>query len=61
MKVLYLHQYFTFPSGATGTRSYEFAKELIENGHHVTMLCGTTDTGDTRIEKKEKSQYIGKR
>jgi len=54
MKVLYLHQYFTFPSGASGTRSYEFAKELIENGHHVTMLCGTTDTGDTRIEKKEK-------
>ncbi len=54
MKILYLHQYFTFPSGASGKRSYEFAKELIDHGHQVTMLCATTDTGDTRIEKKEK-------
>lgn len=38
MQILYLHQYFTMPSGSGGTRSYEFARRLIANGHQVTML-----------------------
>ena len=41
MKVLYFHQHFSTPSGATGTRSYEMAKYLIEKGHQVTMVCGS--------------------
>lgn len=46
MKILYFHQHFTLPSGAGGTRSYEFAKKLIEKGHHVTMVSGgKTDFG----------------
>jgi glycosyltransferase involved in cell wall biosynthesis len=40
MKVLYFHQYFTLPTQAGGTRSYEMAKELIRSGHTVTMVCG---------------------
>ena len=40
MKVLYFHQHFSTPQGATGTRSYEMAKKLIERGHKVTMVCG---------------------
>ena len=40
MKVLYFHQHFTTPSLGGGTRSYEFAKKLIERGHEVTMVCG---------------------
>jgi len=41
MKVLYFHQHFSTPQGATGTRSYEMAKKLIERGHQVTMVCGS--------------------
>ncbi len=38
MKVLYLHQYFVPPTSAGGTRSYEFARRLIDNGHEVCMI-----------------------
>ncbi len=41
MKVLYFHQHFSTPSGATGTRSYEMARRLIEKGHKVCMVCGS--------------------
>jgi glycosyltransferase involved in cell wall biosynthesis len=41
MKILYFHQHFSTPSGSTGTRSYEFARTLIRNGHQVTMVCGS--------------------
>ncbi len=41
MKILYYHQHFSTPLGSTGTRSYEFAKKLIEKGHSVTMVCGS--------------------
>jgi glycosyltransferase involved in cell wall biosynthesis len=40
VKVLYFHQHFTTPRGASGTRSYEFARALIARGHSVTMVCG---------------------
>lgn len=40
MHILYFHQYFSTPSGAAGTRSYEAAKALIARGHRVTMVCG---------------------
>lgn len=38
MKILYLHQYFITPEFSGGTRSYEFAKHLVEMGHEVTIL-----------------------
>lgn len=41
MKVLYLHQYFITNSSVGGTRSYEFAKYLSENGIKVTVITGT--------------------
>ncbi|MBS4538827.1 glycosyltransferase family 4 protein [Clostridium sp. D2Q-11] len=47
MNVLYLHQYFTTPEISGGTRSYTFAKKLIEKGHKVTMV-----TSSRRIGKK---------
>lgn len=42
MKILYFHQHFTTPSIGGGTRSYEFARKLIERGHHVALVCGET-------------------
>ncbi len=43
MHILYLHQYFTSRSGATGTRSYEFSQYLIRRGHRVTMITSGID------------------
>jgi glycosyltransferase involved in cell wall biosynthesis len=39
MNILYLHQYFCTRGGYSGTRSYEFAKYLVNQGHRVTMIC----------------------
>jgi len=41
VKILYFHQHFSTPQGSTGTRSYEMARRLIEQGHKVTMVCGS--------------------
>jgi len=41
MKILYFHQHFKTPETGGGTRSYEFAKRLIAEGHEVTMVCGS--------------------
>lgn len=41
MRILYFHQHFSTPQGASGTRSYEFARALIARGHQVTMVCGS--------------------
>ncbi len=38
MHILYLHQYFVTRKGMTGTRSYEFARHLVNKGHRVTMI-----------------------
>ncbi|EKD45523.1 MAG: hypothetical protein ACD_69C00252G0001 [uncultured bacterium] len=51
MRVFYIHQYFSTPEGAMGTRSYEFAKELIASGHSVTMLCGSAQRSITGLNQ----------
>ncbi|MCX7860311.1 MAG: glycosyltransferase family 4 protein [Chloroflexus sp.] len=38
MHILYLHQYFTTRAGVGGTRSYEFARCFIQQGHRVTLV-----------------------
>ena len=49
MKILYFHQHFSTPQGATGTRSYEMARALTARGHDVTMVCGSPASGDTGL------------
>ena len=49
MNILYFHQHFSTPEGATGTRSYEMAQALIRNGHSVTMVCGSYSHGKTGL------------
>lgn len=49
LRVIYLHQYFTTPSKAGGTRSYEMAKRMQAAGHQVEMVTtvrGSTDSKD---------------
>ncbi|MDN3566080.1 glycosyltransferase family 4 protein [Paeniroseomonas aquatica] len=40
MRILYLHQHFSTPAGATATRSFAMAEALAARGHAVTMACG---------------------
>lgn len=37
-KILYIHQYFETPDESGRTRSYWFAKKLVEAGHSVTIV-----------------------
>lgn len=54
MHLLLIHQAFTSPAEAGGTRHYEFARHLVARGHAVTIvasdlayLSGTKKTGGT--------------
>ena len=49
MRVLYFHQHFSTPQGATGTRSYENSLKLLEKGHSVTVVCGSYRGGMTGL------------
>ena len=50
MRVLYFHQHFSTPRGATGTRSYEMARRLIARDHEVTVVCGSYSAADTGLD-----------
>jgi len=52
MKILYFHQHFSTPLGATGIRSFEMAKKLIAKGHQVTMVCGSYAGGNTGLSSE---------
>jgi len=49
MRILYFHQHFSTPKGATGIRSYEMARRLVAQGHQVTMVCGSYGGGTTGL------------
>jgi len=42
LRILYIHQHFTTREGWWGTKSYEFSKYLVSQGHRVTMITGIT-------------------
>lgn len=43
MTIIYLHQYFNTPNMSGSTRSYEFAKKLVEFGHTVHIVTSWRD------------------
>lgn len=49
MHILYFHQHFATPRGATGIRSYEMARALLRHGHRVTMVCGSYGLGGSGL------------
>ncbi len=57
MRILYFHQHFTTPDGASGTRSYEFAKRLVGNGHEVIVVCGSFRIGSTGLDNSFNSGF----
>jgi len=53
VRILYFHQHFNTPAQSGSTRSYEFAKQLINRGHTVCMVCGESaqfDLPNTNIK-----------
>ena len=52
MKILYFHQHFSTPKGSIGTRSYHFSRELINQGHSVTIVCGSYWIAETGLYHK---------
>ena len=54
MKILYLHQFFNTPKMRGSTRSYEFAKRLVERGDKVYMITtnwqGLSDSSYTLVD-----------
>lgn len=50
VNVLYFHQHFVTPKGAGAIRSYAMARKLIQQGHSVTMVCGSNTTGTTGLD-----------
>lgn len=61
MRILYLHQYFVPPTASGGTRSYEFARRLIANGHELCMLTSTAMLPEPyrSIERTHKIELAG--
>lgn len=51
MHILYFHQHFSTPNGATGIRSYEMARGLLRAGCEVTIVCGSYGTGQTGLSE----------
>ena len=49
MHIVYLHQFFMTRTGTGGTRSYEFARRLVESGHEVTMVTAG-DGGERAVD-----------
>ena len=49
MKILYFHQHFSTPNGSVGTRSYEMARRLVAQGHHVVVVCGSYGGGESGL------------
>lgn len=55
MKLLYIHQYFTFPEGSSGTRSYDLSKEFVKRGIDVTVI---TTNGGMKTDSSERWTYL---
>lgn len=55
MHILYFHQHFSTLEGSAGTRSYEMARQLLSEGHTVTMVCGSYAQGKTGLTGKFRS------
>jgi glycosyltransferase involved in cell wall biosynthesis len=50
MHILYIHQHFATNAGASGTRSYDYARHLVRRGHRVTVLTGDYGAGGVAAE-----------
>ena len=57
LKIIYLHQYFSTNNGFGSTRSYSFAKGLVELGHSVKVICFKGDRNNTGLKNDFKNGW----
>ncbi|MBW2962896.1 glycosyltransferase family 4 protein [Mesonia aestuariivivens] len=57
MKIVYLHQYFKFPTESGGTRSYDLATGFLKKDYVVEVI---TSTSDISLKSKKKWLSINK-
>lgn len=50
MKITYLHQHFKLPTESGGSRPYEFARRLAQDGHDVTVIAGGEETSSASVD-----------
>lgn len=56
MRILYIYQFFATPASSLGlTRSYEFARALVEAGHEVTVL-----TSASHLPEEYRSRFVSR-
>lgn len=55
MKVIYFHQHYTNPQGTVGIRSYAMSRALADQGHQVSIVCGSYKGGDTGLRQPFKN------
>lgn len=48
-RLVYIHQYFTYPEVAGGSRSWEFVKRLLDDGFEVTVLTSDSELNERAI------------
>jgi glycosyltransferase involved in cell wall biosynthesis len=56
MRIAYIHQYFSTREMAGGTRSFEFARRLVANGHEVHVV--TTDSAVDRPSRSWRTSLV---
>ena len=49
MHILYIHQYFGTSLGSAGTRSYEFSRRWVKQGHRITMVTTTANLQEEEV------------
>ena len=52
MRILYIDQYFSTREGISGTRSYEFARRMVTEGHQVTIITSASRYSSLYPQKK---------
>lgn len=59
MRILYIHQYFTFPDSFGGTRSYDLAQRFVRAGHQVTVITANNGKNIPQTKRWEVIQKGG--
>lgn len=59
MKIIYLHQYFKFPSEEGGTRSYDLANCFLKNNIEVEIVTSTNDNKYKNNKRWAKLEHNG--
>lgn len=57
LRIVYFYQYFSTSKGSWGTRVYEFTRNWVKKGHHVTVVTAIYSKSDLTAHKFLETQY----